>query len=160
MLTRFFKRIPYYPLLLGLYPVLFLWSANFNQVLPFVVLRSLIVSMGITLFVCLLCLAVLRKLLIAAAMAGLILALFFSYGQIFSLVDTLSVFGFMIGRHRFVLPLWGIMFAAGAFWILRTKSDLHNLTGTCNLIASFLVVLTLVQLGSSTITNLRQDSPG
>jgi hypothetical protein len=146
-LKNFLQKIPFYPLLITVYPVLFLWDANFVQVPSYVIQRSLLISTGVTTVVCLACLAVVRNLRKAALLAGLALFLFFFYGQFFSLVDGHSLFGFIYGRHRFLLPLWGILLLVGAFFILRAKSDLCNLTLTVNLVGSFLVVLTLVQLG-------------
>ncbi len=152
-LKNFLQEIPFYPLLLSVYPVLFLWVANFVQVPSDAIQRSLLISIGAATVVCLACLAVTRNLREAALLAGLALLLFFSYGQFFSLVDSHSLYGFIYGRHRFLLPLWGILLLVGAFFILRAKSDLCNLTLTFNLVGCFLVGLTLVQLGFLTFND-------
>ena len=157
-ITNLFQRIPFYPLLLGFYPVLFLWAANFNQVSWDGVGRSLIIAGIIALIVCLICLAILRNLSKAAALAGLMFVLFYTFGHVFNIVNKLQVFGFSIGRYRNLLLLWGVIFVGGAFWILRTKSNLRNLTFTINLVSSFLIAYTLVQLGNFTIINLPQNS--
>ncbi len=146
-IRQIFQRIPFYPLLLGIYPVLFLWVANFVQVPSYAVQRSLLVSIGITVVVCLGCLAVTRDMRKAGLLAGLALVIFFFYGQIFSLVDGHSLLGFTYGKHRYMLTLFAVLFGLGAYFILRSKSDLRNLTGTFNLVGVFLVGLSLVQLG-------------
>lgn len=147
-LDHWFQVLPVYPLLLGVYPVLFLWSANYVQVPGFAVLRSLLISLAITFIVCLASFALSRKLLQAAIIAGLVLILFFTYGQFFSLVDNQSLFGFNFGRHRYILLVWVFFLAAGVFFILRSKSDLRSATRTINLVSIFLIILTVVQLGT------------
>ena len=127
-------------------PLIFLWVENFVQVPSFAIERLILISIGAAAVVCLLCLAIARNLRKSALLAGLALLLFFSYGQFFSLVDSHSLFGFMYGRHRFLLPLWGILLFVGAFFILRAKSDLCNLTLTINLVGCFLVGFTLFRL--------------
>lgn len=150
-LTKTLQQVPFYPLLFGLYSVLFLWAANFNQVQPAMILRSLIVSMTITMVVFLLSLLILRRLQTAAALAGLFLVLFYTYGHVYDLVEYLTIFGHNVGRHRFLLPLWFVLFVAGVLWILRSKSDFRSLTSLLNLVGSFLVVVTLVQAGADTL---------
>jgi hypothetical protein len=152
-LNSFLRDIPFYPLLLCVYPVLFLWDANFVQVPPYAVERSLLTSIGAGAVICLVCLAAARNLPKAALLAGMAMLFFFFYGQLFSLVDNHTLFGFNYGRHRFILPLLSILFLVGAILILRAKSDLRNLTLTFNLVGSFLVGLSLVQLGDLMVNN-------
>lgn len=146
-------NFPFYPLLIGLYPVLFLWLANYIQVLSFVVPRSLILSMSFTLVVCLICWLILRDLKKAAALAGLFLVLFYFYGHFFNLVDNLKLFGFVVGRHRYTLPVWGALFVLGSYIIVRSRSTFHDLTWTLNLVSGFMIGITLLQLGYLTITS-------
>ena len=146
-LNSFLQEIPFYPLLLCIYPVLFLWVANYVQVPSYAIQRSLLVSIGAATVICLACLAAARNLRKAALLAGLALLFFFFYGQLFSLVDNHTLLGFNYGRHRFMLPFLGFLYLVGAFFILRAKSDLRNLTLSFNLVGVFLVGLSLVQLG-------------
>jgi hypothetical protein len=146
-LKNLLQGFPFYPVLLSVYPVLFLWVTNFVQVSAFVIQRSLIISITITLIVSLVCLALARDIQKAALLTGLALVLFFFYGQFFSLIDNRIILGFNIGRHRFILSLCGILFAISTILIIRTKSDLRNLTATFNLVGIFLLGFTLAQLG-------------
>ncbi len=139
-------RIPFYPLLLGIYPVLYLWAANYYQVEPFVILSPLLISLGLTGLTSLVTWLAFRNLRKAAIVTGLFLALFFFYGHFFDMIAGWKVFGIIVGRHLFVMLLWGLLFAAGVLWTVRARSDLKTLTWGFNLVTSFLVVLTLLQL--------------
>lgn len=142
----FFQQIPFYPVLFGLYPVLFLWVANFAQIQPFVVLRPLIFSLSFTTIVCLACLAVQRNLQKAALLAGLSLVLFFSYGQVYTLASFIHISGLQLVRHRFLVPFWVVLWATGTYGIFWTQSDLRNLTRALNLVSGLLVLLSLGQI--------------
>lgn len=88
-MTRFenvLKRFPLYVLLLGVYPVLFLWLANFGKVHSYVVPRSLLISFGFTAVVFLLIWIFIHPIRKAGLAAGFLLLLFFSYGHLFSFI--------------------------------------------------------------------------
>lgn len=144
--SRLFSRIPLYVLLLGLYPVLFLWMANVNKVHSYVVPRSLFLSAGFTLVIFLLTWLIIRPLPRAGLVAGIWLFLFFSYGHVFSLVDNASLLGFVYGRHRFMIILWAILGITGSFYAIRSRSNLAGVTRSLNTISTILTVLVLVQI--------------
>ncbi len=144
---NFLYRIPFYPFLIGLYPVLFLWQINYNQVQAFVIPPALLLAVEICAPVFLLSWLVLRKPLKAAALAGLVLFMFYTYGALFSQIDNLSVAGVIIGRHRYLLPAWLLITAVAAFFIIRSRSNFHNLNLIFNLVSIVLVVVTLAQIG-------------
>jgi hypothetical protein len=145
-IRNFFESFPFYPLLLGIYPVFYLWQVNFTEVHPFVIWRSLIVSISVTLLTFLLCFAMIRPLQKAGATAGLFLFLFFFYGHFFNLLEKFQIAGFIPGRHRYMLPIWGILFFVGLVLILRTRSDLRTLTSGLNLVCLGLILLSAVQI--------------
>ena len=141
-------RIPFYPFLIGLYPVLFLWQVNYSQVQAFVIPPALLLAVEICVPVFLLAWLLMRHhLLKAAALAGLVLFMFYTYGALFAQVDNLTVAGHIIGRHRYLLPVWLLITAAVAFFIIRSRSNFHNVNLIFNLVSIFLVVVTLAQIG-------------
>lgn len=139
--------LPVYPLLLGAYPVLFLWAKNYIQLSGFAEGRTLIIMLGFALIVSLIWMAIFRNLLKAAAAAGLSLFLFITYGHLFTVIDNWKILGVIVGRHRYLVPLWVAILAAGVYWIVRTKSDLRNLTRLLNLVTITLVGFSFVQIG-------------
>lgn len=162
-MTRFenvLKRFPLYVLLLGVYPVLFLWLANFGKVHSYVVPRSLLISFGFTAVVFLLIWIFIHPIRKAGLAAGFLLLLFFSYGHLFSLIDNASLSGLIIGRHRFLIPLWGLIALVGTYLIIKSRSDLYESTRIINLISFLLTAFVLIQIGfaASTSTRLQQNS--
>ena len=72
-------------------------------------------SMGLLLFLRLL----LRDWLRAALLSSVLLILFFSYGHVYQVLKASELGGVLLGRHRYLLPLWGLLLVA-AVWGVRT----------------------------------------
>ncbi len=147
--ARGLVRIPFYVFFIGLYPVLFLWMANFNKIHNYVVPRSLLISTGFALAVFILTWLIIHPLPRAGLVAGVWLLLFFSYGHVFSLVDNASLFGFVYGRHRFMILVWGLLGIAGTVAVLRSRSNFRELTRAANLVFAILTAFVLIQIGLS-----------
>lgn len=144
--TQIITRIPFFILLLGVYPVLFLWMANVNKIHSYVVPRSLLLSTGFSLVIFLLTWLIIRPLPRAGLVAGIWLFLFFSYGHVFALVDNASLLGFVYGRHRFIITLWLILGISASYFVIRSRSNLTGVTRNLNTITTILTVFVLVQI--------------
>ena len=139
-------KAPFYPLLLGLYPILYLWLANVYQIPASVVTFPLLISLGISVAAFALALLLLRNLRKAAAVAGVFLVLFFAYGRIFDLIEKWQVAGILLGRHRYLMAVWLLIFIALAVLLIRSRSNFLTLTWLANLVTAFLLLLTVGQL--------------
>lgn len=146
-------RIPFYPFLVGLYPVVFLWQKNFFQIQSFVVPYTLLLAVEICVPVIFITWLVVRRMLKAAVISSFILLMFYAYGPVFSLVDNLQVASFIIGRHRFILPFWFLIIVVGTILILRSKSDFQNATWVLNLTCICLVSISMAQIAYWLITS-------
>jgi len=146
-------RVPFYPFLVGLYPVVFLWQKNFFQIQSFVVPYTLLLAVDICVPVIFITWLVVRRMLKAAVISSFILLMFYAYGPVFSLVDNLQVAGFIIGRHRYILPFWFLIIVVGTILILHSKSDFRNVTWVLNLTCICLVSISIVQIGYWVITS-------
>lgn len=137
------KRLPVYVFLLGLYPVIALWAANFNDVAPRDVMRALVVCAAVTLLVY----VIARRLLGNAARAAVLVTwlglAFFTYGHVYAWFLTRTGVG-----HRYLLPAWGLVFAWLIGWSLRRRRALDWLTPALNVVA-------LVALLGPTVTLVR-----
>lgn len=143
--------IPFYVFFLAIYPTLFLWQANFNQIDWYVILRPLEFSLILTAIATLICIPIFRNARKTGAVAGLFLFFFLLYGHFYDLVQGRKLFGHLVGRHLIIFPLWGLLFLIGLFLILRSKSNLASLTWGLNLIFGFLVLFNLVQIGYASL---------
>jgi len=134
-----------HPLLVSLYPVLSLWLANADQLELYSIGRSLVFSAGAAVIACTAGMLLFRNARKAALFSSLLLILFFSYGHVFTLIDEKTIGGFMFGRHRYLVPLWLALFAAGTIAIARNRSKLDRITRIFNLTSLILVGLVLAQ---------------
>ena len=98
------QTFPIYSLLVGIYPVLALAAFNISQIDLSTTYRSLLLSAALALLLFGLLRLLLRDWSRAAFLSLLLLVLFYSYGHVYNLIKTTTVFGFAIGRHRLLAP--------------------------------------------------------
>jgi hypothetical protein len=139
------KIFPLYPLLLSVYPPLALLSANLGQVAFLAVVRSLLVSLLFGALVYGLLRLALKSWQRAAPLAAFLLVLFFTYGHIYGVLESLQVGNVAIGRHRYLVPVWIALGLAGSWLLLRRKSYPRSLHVILTAICAGLVVLVVGQ---------------
>jgi hypothetical protein len=145
---NFLKRFPIHPLLFGIYPALALMGYNLGQILPGTAFRSVWVTLLIAIALYALAWLIFRDPQRAALAASLLLILFYSYGQVYDGLSTVSPGGFVLGRHRYLFPLWAILAVIGLVLIWRAKKDLRQMNSILTAIAAVAVFFPLFQLGS------------
>jgi hypothetical protein len=136
--------VPWYPILFGAYPVLYLLSFNVGQVDPVAGVRALLVSIAFSG----LCMFLLRLLLHdwyrAAFLTTLWSLLFFSYGHIYNLlVEKYPDFDPMPWMPLAVL----ILSLLAAWWAARPGIPFVGSAVSLNVIALGLVVMSVGQTG-------------
>ena len=141
------KTLIIYPFLFALFPVLFLYSYNIEQ-LPFTeVLLSLTIVMGFTIIALPILWLILKK---DIKKAGIIitafLVLFFSYGHAYEAINTWKVGTIIIGRHRYFMIVWAILFILCVYFTMRTRKDLINLTKILNAISIILILIPIINI--------------
>lgn len=158
MKSRFFGRIPFYPLLIGIYPVLYLWAANYAQMPAFVIVRPLLLSLSLIVITWGLCGILFRNLRKASIAAGLLLAFFFLYGHVYDLITGWKVLGLSISRTAILLGAGGVIFVIALVGLIRTRSSLYDLTQILNLTCVFLLMMLVGQLAFSYISAQTAES--
>jgi hypothetical protein len=141
----FNRTIFFHPILFGVYPILALLAYNIKEIRPLVTLRAGLLSL---LFCILLFLAVqliLRNVSKAAAASTFLLVMFYSYGQIYGLIEGRKILGFLVGRHTFLLTVWVVIIALGLWRIIKNTSDLKNLNQILNVVSVLLVIIPVFQ---------------
>ncbi len=145
-----YKHKIIHPFLVAAYPVLALLAHNIEEIKFVTGLRALIATLiGATIFL------ILLKLLLqdwhrAGLACSLGLILFFSYGHVYTTLEQTTILGINVGRHRYLVPVWGVLFFLGVILVLRSRKNLNHLTSSVNLVAGFLLVFPVVQLLSFT----------
>ena len=124
-----------HPFLLAIYPVLALLSHNLDQIPLAEAIRPLALSLLLALVLFGLGFAFLRNALRAALLASLFLVLIFSYGHVYGLAEGMRLGGALIGRHRFLAPLWGGLLLVGTLAVLRWGRRAYSLNTALNAVA-------------------------
>lgn len=151
------EPLPFHPALLALYAPLALMASNILQIRPGDALRSIAVFglSGLVIF------GLLRLLVKnwqrAALYASLFILLFITYGQVLAALKPVTLLGEVIGRHRYLLPLWAILAACGVWGISRRGTKLATVTGAANVLSIALLVFPLYQLGANYLMTARNE---
>jgi hypothetical protein len=142
------RKIPFHPLILGIYPALVLLASNVSQVVFTDTLRVFYASLLIILIVFGASSLIVKDLRKAALIASFMLIFFFSYGHVYSILKGFSVGPIVIGRTLVILPVYVILFIVCTWWILTRLKNTFSATEIFNAIALFLLVIPLYTVSS------------
>ena len=71
------------------------------------------------------------------------LVLFFSYGHFYNILRDVVIEDLVIGRHRYLLPSFGVIFAVGVYYMLKTKKNFSDFTTIANVIAIAILLVSI-----------------
>ena len=131
---------PLYPLFFAIYPALALVGININEVEPAVLWRPLIVVLLSAAILLMVLRLLVRDWHRAALLLSVLILLFFTYGHLYLFLKTIDVAGFIIGRHRYMVPLWVGLGALMAWGVVRKLRNPPALTPVLNLVSIFLLI--------------------
>jgi len=131
------------PILISLYPTLALYAQNLGEMRPSEINRSILISLFIALVITLFFVLIFRNFLKGALQASLLILLLFSYGHIYSILKQISYGSFLIGRHRFLLPVL-ILLGVASFLYLWHRNPVSKLSFKSLL--AFVVILLSIPL--------------
>lgn len=134
------KTLPLHVFCMAVFPALALMANNLGQTAYWVVQRPLLVSIILGMLTFLLAWLITRDGQKAGVLASWFLILFFSYGHVYAVVEDFELFGFLIGRHRYLAMVWGAALLIGGWLIVRRNRAFDELTVILNLVSLVLVV--------------------
>jgi hypothetical protein len=142
------KKYPFFLVLAALYPVLSLYQLNMSEVNIMYITRPLLISMvfmGILFGIFWLVLRNSQKSAIVSTILFLVLT---SYGALYNITKGISIGGFILGRHRVLLPIV-ILLIAVTFWLVitRMRPPYSISIQSFNIAAFTLIILSIVQIG-------------
>ena len=143
---RGFMAIAIHPFLFTLYPILDLASKNANEIRITDPFRSIVISIIGTVLVSIISYSFSRNWHRAALMTSWIVIIFFTYGHVYLSIKNISLLGYTIGRHRFLLLFSAALAALGGLAILRYKYDEIRITRVVNVIALFTILIPVISL--------------
>lgn len=136
-----------HPVFFAVCPVASLLANNLGQIDPELAVRAL----GVTAAGAIGLLVVLSVLLRDGGKASLMLSgtflAFFSYGHVYGLVKNAVIGGLIVGRHRFLLPVFVALLASWVLWVWRGSSrhrGLHTFFHIAGLTALLLPAIGLM----------------
>jgi len=145
-LIRMFRNgLLIYPFLFAIYPVLFLWSSNIQELSVFSSSADLLLPMAAIEIVTLLLMGtfwiIVRDWRLAALLVTFVLLLFFSYGHVLEgIANNIEV---DYAKDKYLAVVWPVLFVIGSFLLVRFRSKLTNLANPLNVMALALVIFTL-----------------
>jgi len=144
---------PFYPLLVGIYPVLALAAYNISQIDLSITYRSLLLSAALAVILFGLLRLLLRDWSRAAFLSLLLLILFLSYGHVYNLIKTTTLFGIAIGRHRLLAPLWAVLAVLAAWLATRNSIRFSALTLGLNIVSLALLIWPVFRITTYELAN-------
>ncbi len=148
----------FHPILFAAYPILFLYSHNADITTTRLVFAPLLLAIGAAILLWAVANLVLRNRLKSALVTTALLVLFFSYGHVYSAIESWLVErgpgsdtpDSSLNHLHLYLSLGYALLAIGAVSLLsRTRRDLVAATRAANVVSLVLVVLPLWTLATS-----------
>jgi len=147
------NNIIFHPILFGIFPVLSLFESNMSFtpireiILPIIIIISMIIPIWIFL-----------KILIkdnkkAAFVISLSLILFFTYGPIFFAIDDATMNGEDVGRHRYLMIPFLVIWIVGITFLIKTKKEIKNMTTISNFISLIIIGVMLFSITTYNLQN-------
>lgn len=145
--------LPVYPLLFGLYPVLYLWNANRAQQPAYVIIPSLLLTLASLLLIYTAAFLVLRDIHRAALLATIFSLYILSYGHIANLVngETFTI------PQPYLLAGSGLLVLGVLLYLAMRRVGSPSLTRVFNVIAAALVLFQLVSAAPYYISRAQLD---
>ena len=146
------RRLPYYPILFAAFPSIALMAYNQFQTNLNVLFRPLFVSIlfGLTLYA-LTIFFYKQNWHKAALISGVSILLIFSYGHIFNLVQSSNFLNTLLGRHRIVMVISGLIWVG--VLVISIKMDVgEDFTKLVNIFSLILIAFPLFQMGTHFIS--------
>ncbi|TES90879.1 MAG: hypothetical protein E3J88_03450 [Anaerolineales bacterium] len=147
-----------HPISFGIFPVIYLLAHNVSEIHISASYRAL----GVSLLTAILLTVVYKRISKdwhkASLMASLCLVLFFSYGHIYNALLEAEIHSITHGVHRYLIPLWLLLFAFGARWIIRRSKEILSMTNALNMISIAALMMPIFQIISFEVQTFRAET--
>ncbi|KKR03998.1 MAG: hypothetical protein UT30_C0014G0006 [Candidatus Uhrbacteria bacterium GW2011_GWF2_39_13] len=143
------KKYPFHSFLIGLFPVIFLFAENVGQtdcadvLLPLVVMELVV---GVLLLVVYL---ILKNWAASGIYVSMLAVWFCSYGCFYNISIGLTLNNVVLGRERWLLPIWGLLFVFGLVCLIKFHRRIPDFNKALNVVISALTGLLLLKTGMS-----------
>ena len=147
-----------HPFLFAVIPVLLLVSLNLDEirlvdaVLPILVIIPIVVGVWylLNLFI--------KNKMKSGLIVSLGLVLFFMYGHIFNIFGGVTIGDFEIGRHRYLMGSFILIFAVSVYFIFKTKKNFVEFTTIANVIAIVILSISVFNISVYALENSNNNN--
>ncbi len=146
-----------HPILMGLYVVVALAANNIDQIKIEDPVRSLFIVLFISVLVWTVYYLIFRNLRLSALLCTLTLFLIFSYGHVYQLLEGQEFWDLDIGRHRYLAPIWLLLYLGGVLLSLRLKEHLEIITMYLNIFFFIVLVFPAANIANYNIQLVKTD---
>jgi hypothetical protein len=153
-----FRQIPIHTFFLAAHPIVSLMAFNISQIYAQDALKSLLISLSATVIVLFGLRIITKNWQLAGLLTSLLVVWFFLYGRLYIPLKSFSVFGLILGRHRFLLVAWSGIFFAVAFWLVKRPGVIPDLTIVLNIFSTILICLPIIQIVTFHLRNLSHSN--
>lgn len=136
-------QFPLHPILMAMYPILFLLSYNISQINPSQAIRPLTISILVAIFLSLALGFAARDIRQGALSTTLVLILFFTYGHAFNWLDNALP---ALANHVTLGTIWTALFILG-IWAKYRIRNIYPVTMYLNLVLLFLLFQPVANIG-------------
>ena len=141
------KPLAIHPFLFALFPILFVYSQNLEQLALSQIWTSVLILLGFTLVAFALFALILRDARRAGIILSLFLFLFFSYGYFYKLIWRGQTHDSLVPGYLVLLIAWVVIFAGGSALAIKVGRRLPDITKVLNIVALVLVITSLLNIG-------------
>jgi hypothetical protein len=146
MIKKIFSQVVWHPILFALYSVLTLFSYNLGEIVFDSTIRSFIIVIVLSLMVLCVYKLIVKDWRRAGLFATWSLIIFLTYGHFYNFLKGLPLDVSFV-RHRYLVPLWMILFLMGHFLLIKKLKDPELMTVVFNVISLILILFSMFSLG-------------
>lgn len=145
------RKFPLYPILFSIFPVLSLAAYNIDEISLDVIPRPLFVFLLVGLLLFGVAKLMFRDWHRAALTVAVILFFFFIYGQVYNVLEDVTIRGISLFRHRTLLPLFILLLVVSLVLVARYRNRPNSSPYGLNLLSITLLVYPVFQIASNNI---------
>ena len=166
-MNKLFKKSPLYFFLYTIYPIVFLLSINIGEINPISAIRPALIFLIIGSVIFIIMFAITRNIQRTAFYSLIILLTFFLiffilYAPIYRALRNVQIAGYVLGRHRILVPLTFASLAIISiilFYFGKKLSQklLNNILTFFNFVALILTIISIITIISTTVNRSTQN---
>ncbi len=143
----------FHPILLALFPIVFLLSQNVGEIMPVQTIVPSTISLLMTSIIWGIHHAMFRKAYPSGAATSLFLILFYSYGHIHDALMGLDSITFTLYGNEIMLSIWTMTYLMGLLFLSRMPKAWPTMTRALNIISIILLITPGVSIANHWITS-------